>query len=89
AGLTLLVSSKTAAAQAGTGYPDVKTTSGGAMSTTEAQGLLNKAGAVPQLAVDGIVGPATTAAIKTFQRAHGLAVDGIIGPQTLAALRAV
>jgi len=38
------------------------------------------------IAVDGIYGPQTTAAVKRFQRANGLAVDGIAGPQTLAAL---
>lgn len=36
--------------------------------------------------VDGIAGPATTAAVKHFQRQHGLDVDGIVGPATLAAL---
>jgi len=35
---------------------------------------------------DGIVGPQTRRAIRSFQRANGLAVDGIVGPQTLAAL---
>ena len=38
------------------------------------------------IAVDGIYGPQTTAAVKRFQRANGLTVDGIAGPQTLAAL---
>jgi hypothetical protein len=38
------------------------------------------------LAVDGVNGPQTRAAVRSFQRAHGLTVDGIIGPQTLAAL---
>jgi peptidoglycan hydrolase-like protein with peptidoglycan-binding domain len=35
---------------------------------------------------DGIAGPQTRRAIRSFQRANGLAVDGIVGPQTLAAL---
>jgi peptidoglycan hydrolase-like protein with peptidoglycan-binding domain len=35
---------------------------------------------------DGVVGPQTRQATKTFQRRHGLDVDGIIGPQTLDAL---
>jgi peptidoglycan hydrolase-like protein with peptidoglycan-binding domain len=30
--------------------------------------------------VDGIVGPKTTAGIKSFQKASGLSADGIIGP---------
>ena len=38
------------------------------------------------LAADGAFGPLTQAAVKTFQRSHGLLVDGIAGPQTLRAL---
>jgi hypothetical protein len=35
---------------------------------------------------DGVYGPQTRRAVRSFQRANGLVVDGIIGPQTLAAL---
>jgi peptidoglycan hydrolase-like protein with peptidoglycan-binding domain len=35
---------------------------------------------------DGVAGPLTRRATKSFQRAHGLTVDGVIGPQTLRAL---
>jgi hypothetical protein len=35
---------------------------------------------------DGVYGPKTRAAVKRFQRAHGLSPDGVAGPQTLAAL---
>ena len=38
------------------------------------------------LAVDGIKGPKTTAAVRLFQQRNGLTVDGIVGPQTEAAL---
>jgi hypothetical protein len=35
---------------------------------------------------DGVVGPQTRRATKTFQRKQDLTVDGVIGPQTLKAL---
>jgi cell wall-associated NlpC family hydrolase len=35
---------------------------------------------------DGVFGPISQAALRAFQRAHGLLVDGIPGPQSLAAL---
>jgi hypothetical protein len=38
------------------------------------------------VAVDGIFGPVTDAAVRDFQRGAGLHVDGIVGPVTWAAL---
>ena len=49
-----------------------------------AQVQLNKFGSA--LVIDGSFGPATAAAVRTFQTANGLAVDGVIGPQTWAYL---
>lgn len=40
----------------------------------------------PPLAEDGVNGPKTIAATKTFQSTHGLTVDGIAGPLTNGAL---
>lgn len=40
----------------------------------------------PNLAVDGIFGPLTRAAVVAFQRQAGLTPDGIVGPLTRAAL---
>lgn len=43
----------------------------------------------PPLAIDGIVGPATTAALKAFQEKYNVQpVDGVYGPITAAALQA-
>ncbi len=38
------------------------------------------------LKVDGIFGPATEAALKTYQQEHGLTVDGVAGQNTYRAL---
>lgn len=49
--------------------------------------LIAKGYSVGASGVDGSLGPATTAAVKAFQKANGLTVDGLPGPKTLAALK--
>jgi len=48
------------------------------------QYLLNAHGA--QLAVDGLFGSHTDAAVRAFQGSHGLVVDGVVGEQTWSKL---
>lgn len=50
----------------------------------ELQNALNRHGY--SLDVDGTFGPATLAAVKSFQKNHGLEVDGKVGPATWAEL---
>ena len=52
---------------------------------SDLQSRLNALGA--HLKVDGIFGPKTLAAVRAFQKSHGLRVDGLVGPKTTAALR--
>lgn len=48
------------------------------------QGALNTHGTY--VAVDGVAGPMTAAAVVAFQRSRGLVTDGIVGARTSAAL---
>lgn len=52
------------------------------------QAALNRLGANPVLVVDGIVGPSTRNAVRSFQLSRGLQADGLTGPLTFAALDA-
>lgn len=52
----------------------------------ELQTLLDKHG-FPCGEIDGIFGPATDTAVRSFQKANGLTVDGKVGKKTWAALR--
>ncbi|MEV3912908.1 peptidoglycan-binding protein [Streptomyces canus] len=52
----------------------------------EAQCLLRRAGISPG-GIDGMFGPLTLRAVKTFQERAGLAVDGMLGPRSWKALR--
>lgn len=38
--------------------------------------------ALTVLAIDGVYGPATTAAVRRFQGGYGSAADGVAGPNT-------
>jgi hypothetical protein len=59
----------------------------GAPSSTQRAGspvvALQRALGIP---ADGVYGPQTAAAVRTFQSNHGLAVDGVAGPATMSAL---
>ncbi|MFE5139952.1 peptidoglycan-binding protein [Streptomyces fagopyri] len=52
----------------------------------EAQCLLRRAGISPG-GIDGMFGPLTLRAVKTFQQRAGLDVDGMLGPRSWKALR--
>lgn len=56
------------------------------MTTLEIQRRLIALGYNPGPA-DGVPGPKTTTAIKSFQTLYGLVADGIVGPQTLDAMK--
>lgn len=58
-----------------------------AMSVRDVQHALNVLGASPSLVEDGVAGPATASAIRSFQEHAGITVDGVVGPQTVAALQ--
>src|SRR5690606_21756747 len=50
------------------------------------QDLIKAGEKLPKYGADGHFGEETLAAVKSFQKKHGLTVDGIAGPQTLAKL---
>ncbi len=56
-----------------------------APSATDIQTALKNAGFYTG-AIDGKIGPKSTAAIEAFQKANGLAADGKVGPKTWAVL---
>lgn len=50
------------------------------------QKALNKNGALPPIAEDGVFGAKTVAAVKQFQKKAAIDIDGIVGPKTFEAL---
>lgn len=54
--------------------------------TAWVQDALNKLGAIPQLTVDGELGPKTTEAIKVFQKKNKLMATGLVTSQLTEAL---
>ena len=57
----------------------------GSAMVKSAQAALNKEGA--SLATDGMMGPKTRAALKSYQQAHGLKATGHLDKATRAALK--
>jgi peptidoglycan hydrolase-like protein with peptidoglycan-binding domain len=55
-----------------------------AVTVRSLQYLLNAHGAC--LAVDGVFGVKTNAALRNYQASHGLVVDGIVGPRSWSSL---
>jgi peptidoglycan hydrolase-like protein with peptidoglycan-binding domain len=64
----------------------IDTTPALSMTSMAVQHALNVLGTSPPLTDDGVIGPKSVAAIKSFQTAHGLTPDGIAGPKTKTAL---
>ncbi len=88
AGPTASLAAGTGTAVASSGSEPATTTEHTIAITSESQGrqveMLQEALGI---SADGIYGPETEEAVRSFQAAHGLAVDGIVGPATLGALR--
>ncbi len=59
--------------------------SAGSANTAALQVAMSALGLYPH-PIDGVTGPWTQQAVRTFQAQHGLTVDGVAGPQTRAAL---
>lgn len=93
-GLNIAILAGPAAPSSGSGVPSVQAAvspiaNSGPItiaSNKDVQHALNVLGAAPKLSEDGVIGPASVAAIKAFQIGHGLVSDGVAGPKTKAAL---
>lgn len=76
-----------ATASAASSKPTLKVGASGA-SVKTLQSMLTQAGFSTR-GIDGSFGRNTLAAVKAFQRAHGLAQDGVVGPKTWSKLAQV
>lgn len=85
--MTVSAASRTGSTQllARTSQPVLRQGSSGA-SVRQLQTRLRAHGI--NVGVDGVFGPNTAAAVRTFQQRRGLGVDGVVGPRTWAALNA-
>ncbi len=92
AGATLVVAAVAAALPVSGGAHGRAKSSGSAEVRVELLRVGSRGPAVVRLqrklgvATDGIFGPRTRAAVRSYQKRHGLVVDGIVGPQTRSAL---
>ncbi len=81
--LATIINSKTNHPSAVEAVTKIDSVSAAVADTTEVQKRLKKWGYYTG-SVDGINGPKTKAAVKSFQRKYGLTADGIVGPLTAA-----
>ena len=65
---------------------NLKTGSSGSDVKKLQQELINAGYNVGKAGADGVYGPNTTAAVKQYQKDHGLTVDGIAGQNTMVSL---
>jgi len=95
AGASLLVAAVAAALPVQSGAHSRARTSGVTRAHVELLRFGSRGPAVAEVQralgidADGIFGPRTRAAVRSFQQRHDLLVDGVVGPQTRAALARV
>lgn len=79
----------TAVAVAGAAFVLQQSAGATTIGTRQAQWDLAGLGYLPWSGIDGVNGPQTKAAVRSFQSARCLTVDGIVGPQTSGAFSSV